>query len=42
MALGHPREFARQAVGQRFGRRNQPESCSDQHYSGLAETGGPA
>ena len=42
MALGHDKAFARQAVGRRFGRRNQADACSDDHYTGLAGTGGPA
>jgi hypothetical protein len=41
-ALGHPRDFARQAVGQRFGRRKQGDRSSDDLYTGPAGTGDPA
>jgi len=42
MALGYDRAFARQAVGQRFGRKSQAADCSDHRYTGQAGTGGPA
>jgi len=42
VALGYPREFARQAVGARFGRRKTSGDCSDDHYTGPAESGDPA
>jgi len=42
MALGHEKAFARQAVGQRFGRRNAAGGCGDDHYSRPDKTGGAA
>lgn len=41
VALGHPPEYARQAVGQRFGRRGSPADCSDDHYTRQAAGGAP-
>lgn len=39
VALGHPREFARQAVHQKYGRRNRSGGCSAETYSETSESG---
>jgi predicted nucleic acid-binding Zn ribbon protein len=38
MALGYDKPNARQAVGARFGRRKQAADCSDDRYTGTAES----